>query len=175
MGATKMRDAREVCIMLAEGLKSYKSIKKLVYGHSGQETNSTDCIMIPYLTAKDDFTHRLSICKARRQNIDGLAIDYVSKRIQELKTDGKKILIVVSDGQPWGDGYSGMQAIKHTRKCVDKARSEGVKVFGVGIQSAFAPEIGDMLYGRGNYVILEDTKSSLKVMTSKLKSFLSSM
>lgn len=175
MGSTKMQDAADVCMMLLEGLKSYRSIKKIVYGHSGQEKNDTDCIMIPYVTAKQDFSHRLATARARRQNFDGLAIKYIADRMLEVPVDGKKFLFVVSDGQPAANGYGGWEAIKHTAKCVKDARKRGVKVFGIGIQDAFDNRMGEALYGKGNFIVLRDTKSSLRVMVTKLKQFLASL
>ena len=175
MGTEKMRDAADVCIMLLEGLKSYRSIKKIVYGHSGQERNETDCIMIPYVTAKQDFGYRLSTAQARRQNFDGLAIKYIADRMLEVPVDGKRFLFVVSDGQPAAHGYGGWEAIKHTEKCVKDARKRGVKVFGIGIQNAFDNRMGEALYGKGNFIVLSDTKSSLRVMVAKLKQFLASV
>jgi hypothetical protein len=174
MGGSKMRDAADVCIMLLEGLKSYRSIKKIVYGHSGQEANYTDCIMIPYITPKMDVSYRLADAKARRQNFDGLAVKYTADKMVEVPVNGKRFMLVISDGQPAADGYGGWPAIIHTNKCIQDARKKGIKVFGIGVQNAFSSDIGDKMYGKGNYVVLTDTSSSLRVMVSKLKQFLSS-
>jgi hypothetical protein len=174
MGREKMRDAADVCMMLLEGLKSYRSIKKIVYGHSGQERNDTDCIMIPYITPKTDVSYRLATAQARRQNFDGLALKYTAERMMEVPVNGKRFMLVISDGQPAAHGYGGWEAINHTAKCIKEARKKGIKVFGIGVQNAFSSDIGDKMYGKGNYVVLADTSSSIRVMISKLKQFLTS-
>lgn len=173
MRSSRIVAAREVVILLLEGLKAYKSIVPIVYGHSGQEEDYKEVDLIPYVNKTTDNRQFLSVAPALLQNIDGMAINHVAKQMQKVDDVDHRYLLVISDGQPEGYGYSGSSAIKHTRAAVDRAARAGVKVFGIGICNAFCPETGNKLYGAGNYVVINDAAGSLKVMTKKLKSFLS--
>lgn len=169
MGGSKMREARNVVITLLEGLRSYKSITQVVYGHTGQEEHETDCILIPYKDEGIDNTLHLIDAPARLQNIDGLAIKYVADQMLKKQVDGKRIMLVISDGQPAGYGYGGSASNAHTLRACNAARRKGIAVFGIGICNAFSIGAGKAIYGAGNFVIIGNTKDSLKIMTNKLK------
>ena len=173
MRSSRIIAAREVVILLLEGLKAYKSIVPVVYGHSGQEEAYKDVDLIPYVNKATDNREFLSVAPALLQNIDGMAINHITKQMQNVDEVDHRYLLVISDGQPEGYSYSGSSAIRHTRAAVDRAARAGVKVFGIGICNAFSPETGNRLYGAGNFVVISDAAGSLKVMTKKLKSFLS--
>lgn len=175
MGNGRMKAAREVLITIHEGLKQYKSIRQVIYGHSGQEYNQTDCIMIPYLDGSIDNTHHLIHAPARLQNLDGFAIKYVTDRMLSHPIDGKRMLLVISDGSPSGYGYGGASAYAHTLRSCQSARRRGVQVFGIGVCNAFCDRQGNQIYGAGNFAILDDVESSMKVMVNKLKKFCSSL
>lgn len=173
MGGTKMIEARKVVMLLLEGLRSYTSIVPVVYGHTGQ-TKSEDVVeMVPYINKDVDQRHWLAVSQALCQNIDGTAINCFAKHILEVPDVQNRYMLIISDGQPSGDGYGGSSAIKHTYNAVDRARKNGIKTFGIGICNAFNNSMGKSLYGEGNFVVLGDTRSSLRVMINKLKSFLS--
>ena len=169
----RIRDAREVVMMLVEGLRSYPSIKPLVYGHTGQINHHEDVDMVPYIDEfGNDKRHWLAVSEAQCQNIDGTAIKDMAERIKTVQDVQNRYMLVISDGEPSGDNYGHEPAYKHTRMAVDKARRDGIKVYGIGICNAFGPSMGAKLYGEGNYCILSDTKSSLRVMVNKLRSFM---
>lgn len=173
MRSGRIVQARQVVMLLLEGLKAYTSITPIVYGHSGQESSHRDVDLLPYVSIKDNNRHFLSVAPALLQNIDGMAINHVAKQMKKVPDIDRSFMLVISDGQPEGYGYSGSAARRHTRRAVDAAAKAGIKVFGIGICGAFDDETGKGLYGAGNFVVINDVEGSLKVMTKKLKSFLS--
>lgn len=173
MGGMKIQQARKVVMLLLEGLRSYPSIVPVVYGHTGQSVSEDVVEMVPYINKDVDQRHWLAVSQALVQNIDGTAINCFAKHILEVPDVQNRYMLIISDGEPSGDGYGGASAYKHTRNAVDRCRKNGIKTFGIGICNAFNNSKGSSLYGEGNFVVLNDTMSSLRVMVSKLKSFLS--
>ncbi len=71
-----------------------------------------------------------------------------------LQPQGKKLLIVLTDGKPNDvDHYEGRFAIEDTRKAVQEARRLGAAVFGVTID-ATARSYFPTLFGHGGYAIV---------------------
>jgi len=179
MRDSRIEEARKVLIYLLEGIKTYKTLKTVVMGHTAQyesffERNRNNTLdMIPYITpSHGDNRHLLAVAPAIANNIDGSAILEIGKQMMQVANVNKKFLIHISDGEPSADGYDDGQARKHTKASVDKLIKQGIKVFGIGIENAFSHHIGRKLYGEGNFIVLNDTNSSLGIMVKKLKSFL---
>jgi len=63
------------------------------------------------------------------QNIDGIAIKHMAKRMSNVPVGGRKLMLVISDGCPGGYGYGGFSAIEHTSNQVNLARKQGVESF----------------------------------------------
>ncbi len=175
MGTKKMEEAKTVVITLLEGLRSCKTIKTMVYGHTAQERDQYECTMVQYKTPAVDNSYLLGGAGARCQNLDGVAINFMGQAMDKVNVSGKKFLIVISDGQPSGYFYGGAAAQKHTQKACQTARNKGIKVFGIGICNAFSNATGNALYGHGNFVIINNTLDSLKIMTNQLKKFTASI
>ena len=167
--------ARNVVITLLEGLKSYNTIKTMVYGHTAQEDNSYECTMIPYKTPLVDNTQALAGAFARCQNLDGVAIKYMATQMGKVEVTGKRLMIVVSDGSPSGYFYAGRSALKHTGEMVKKARKQGIQVFGMGICNAFSNAEGNAMYGEGNFIVIGNVQDSLKIITNRLKKLTASL
>lgn len=82
------------------------------------------------------------------QNFDGIAIREVAKRFSD--RPGAKVLIVLSDGQPFGGSeYSGDSAVKHTSQVIIGVNRSGVSVISLSLTSEVM-EANDKLYGKGN-------------------------
>ena len=172
MRGGRIADARTVAILIYEALKDIEGIQSLIMGHTAQEDDHEEVTMIPYVVPEKDNHCALITARARLQNIDGIAIKHMAKRMSNVPVGGRKLMLVISDGCPGGYGYGGFSAIEHTSNQVNLARKQGVEVFGIGIENAFDADTGENLYGKRNFVVLSDTSSSLRVMAAKLKQFL---
>lgn len=172
MRGGRIADARKVAILIYEALKDIEGIQSLIMGHTAQEDDHDEVTMIPYVVPEKDNHCALITAKARLQNIDGIAIKHMAKRMGKVSVGGRKLMLIISDGCPGGYGYGGLSAIEHTSNQVNIARKQGIEVFGIGIENAFDSDTGENLYGKRNFVVLSDTSSSLRVMAAKLKQFL---
>lgn len=68
------------------------------------------------------------------ENSDGYALEWAMKRCDMIAKEGqKKIVFVISDGQPAGPAPSGMSARSHLQRVLSKAEKEDYILFSVGI------------------------------------------
>ena len=94
--------------------------------------------------------------RARYENRDGNAIIASAERVRS-ETDqpqGKKLMIILSDGQPSADMYRGEPAITHTRKCVKNIESKGWDVIQVGFAGSRSYYMEKMF---SNWIYVDDT------------------
>ena len=69
---------------------------------------------------------------ARGCNRDGAALRFVAERLV-IRNEETKILILISDGQPNGDGYHGTAAAADLRAIKQEYRKKGVILFAAAI------------------------------------------
>jgi len=163
--------AKEVAFVLSESMKSINGLKVCVYGHTAQTSNKEDIEITCYKTFEQQDTSSIFKMDAKQQNLDGHAIKYVAKRFAEdsLNFD-KRIMFVISDGEPEGYGYSGASAIKHTGSVCEFCRKKlSVDIIGIGIDSAFSEATADKLYGKNKSIVLDNVKKSLGVMSRYIR------
>jgi len=130
-----------------------------VYAHTAQLTSQTS---VDLYTVKEFNTPLSKVAEKfgwlvrysrPYQNRDGYAIYRVGKNFM---SDGRrKLLIVISDGEPAAHGYSGPQADAHTKRKVDELREQGVDVLSISI-TPNAKYANDRIYGERNNVYNED-------------------
>jgi len=176
MDGERVRNARDVAITLASALGGVGGIVTSVYGHTAEE-NVSGCTIREYFTPRNP---NLSSCmgmRGRMENHDGFAIQHTANAFyRDYGTCDRKIMFVISDGQPAGSNYGGSTARKHMKKVSDACRSKlGVEVYGIGIDNAYENRFGNEMYGEGNFVVLEDVSSSLPVMSRFVRQIAMSM
>ena len=64
---------------------------------------------------------------ALRENFDGLVIEQIAKEFTN--KNGQRVLLVLSDGTPWGPRYQGSEANEHTKEVIKQTRKSGIGVF----------------------------------------------
>lgn len=124
-----------------------------------------------YFTKNHKQPYGIVFATSGGNNLDGYAMEYAARKMEMDYPDCRRVLFVVSDGQPSGaiisngERYGGDPAMQHMRDVGDFARSTlGVQVFGLGIANAYPPTAGQMMYGDGRFVILSDVLSSAIVL-----------
>ena len=194
MSGRKMEETNRMAIVLVEALKQIQGINLSVYTHTAESGLATKYDYESELIVNErnqkssklsdenlwihdiihdgvDRSHMLGAIDAMSMNSDGYAIKYVSERFNR-STIGydEKIMFVISDGAPHASGYGGTQAYEHTGACSNFVRHMlGIRLYGVGICNPFDQDTGENLYGKGNFIILNDVKSSIRVMTAFLR------
>ena len=166
MDTDRINSAKEVAFVLAESMKSIDGVKVSVFGHTAQTADNSDIEITCYKTFEQNDTSGIFEMNAKQQNLDGHAIKYVAKKFANDSFNfDKKIMFVISDGEPEGYGYSGESAIRHTGSVCEFCRKKmGVDIIGIGIDNAFSSKVADKLYGKNKSIVLDNVKKSLSVM-----------
>ncbi|MDD2981022.1 MAG: nitric oxide reductase activation protein NorD [Hespellia sp.] len=124
--------ARQAAIILYDFCSSL-DIPITIYGH----TEDSDVELYSYAEFdsldKND-CYRLMDISARACNRDGAALRYVAAHL-DARPEDLKILIIISDGQPSGEGYYGTAAEADLRAIKQEYRKKGVLVFAAAIGS----------------------------------------
>ena len=90
------------------------------------------------------FEERLVNCKSSMASIsamtggancDGESIGYAYDRLRK-RQEKRRVMIVLSDGQPASTGFVGMSCHEHARYMVDKIAKDGTDIIGIGIMSS---------------------------------------
>jgi Mg-chelatase subunit ChlD len=87
------------------------------------------------------------------QNRDGNAVNYVGKKFTAVGK--RRLLIVISDGEPAAANYHGNLAEQHTKRAVDEVRSRGVDVLSISITED-ANRVNKRIYGESWNTYSED-------------------
>lgn len=132
-GVTRIKMQKHVLNSLYLALSSILPEDKLwIYGHTGDEEPEIYPFCTPY-----DTNYARNIMHYDRidmqQNYDGPVIEAIHKKLREV-TDDRVIFIMLSDGQPSGDGYGSMDDIVDMKRILEKAKRDEFVTVGIGIQ-----------------------------------------
>jgi hypothetical protein len=166
MQGERVCNARNVAITLASALSGVNGIVTSVYGHTAEE-DVTGCTIREYFTPRNPDLSSCTTMEGRQENHDGFAIQETANLFYyDYGNFDRKIMFVISDGQPAGSRYGGSAARDHMKRVSDACRSKlGIEVYGIGIDNGYDERDGKQMYGEGNFVILDDVSSSLPIMS----------
>lgn len=159
--------ARSASIILHDFCKCL-DIPIAIYGH----TEDDDVELYAYaefdsIDNKDKY--RLMDMSARCGNRDGAALRFVAERLMS-RPEEIKLLIIISDGQPAGDGYYGTAAEADLRGIKLEYSRKGIQLFAAAIGSD-KPNI-QRIYGDGFLDITDLNKLPMhlgKLLIQKIK------
>lgn len=111
---------------------------------------------------------RLMRVRSRDCNRDGAALAYAGEELMK-RTEEGRILIVVTDGCPWGQNYTGENAILDTREVRRKLTYKGIRV----IAAAIGDDREDIerIYGR-DFWNISDVKRLPDALASLIGTYL---
>lgn len=128
----RVRAAREAAIIVYDFCKAM-DIPVMIVGH----TEYDDVVLYPY-TDFDSLDkmdrYRLMDIAARSDNRDGAALRYVAERLLK-QPEEKKLLMLVSDGQPLASGYYGLEAEADLRSIKQEFSNKGLLFVAAAIGS----------------------------------------
>jgi cobaltochelatase CobT len=67
-------------------------------------------------------------------NTDGESLEYAAQRLLK-RREKRKVMIVLSDGEPCGEGSQPLEEIKHMKQVVPQLQKAGIELVGIGIMS----------------------------------------
>lgn len=127
-GCDRSTYARATGIILYDFCDSL-NIPIMIYGHSTGSSGSKEAVDLysyaEFECIDGDDKYRLMDISARGCNRDGAALRYVAEQLAK-RPEEIKLLMLVSDGQPNGSGYSGTAAEEDLRGIVHEYNRKGI-------------------------------------------------
>lgn len=164
MSGSKELAARESAILLAEVCAKLK-VPCYIAGYSADEIHR-EVDMRHYVTWKNAKTDRTSLValRGRCENRDGASIRAITQ-ISKKRKEERKILFVISDGQPLANDYYGKPAILDTKNAIREARKVYDVVIGISLGTADTNILHEMY---GNDFVSVTKVAELPIELSKL-------
>jgi hypothetical protein len=132
-GGSRIATAKRLAELMLDCLSGMDGVNLRVRGHTGQNGDFSEGIVINRIWEPGDDPARITLINADSQNLDGYAIEWCVKELMQGRGATQKVLIVISDGEPYGHGYYGHPAALHVRSVVNKAERNGVYVIQLGV------------------------------------------
>jgi len=133
----KDKTAAQAAIMLNEALKNVPDVELFIYGHTADwyeegasGTNSTQLFI--YREPGNNNETAMGSIFAKYENRDGVAMIAAAKRMRKF-TQNQGVFVILSDGSPHANAYSGYAAKEHVRKTAIKIEQMGFQVIQVTI------------------------------------------
>lgn len=184
MRGNKIEVARQTALALGESLKNLQIATEILgfntksdYGmYSGSSRLGTGDVSrfnrfgeaLNHMVFKSFDSPQLSgICRAESGgcNADGESITWAAKRLA-LRPEKRKIMIVLSDGQPSYGGANHEVLAGDLKRVINMLPKAGIEVCGIGICTK------DVELFYDDYVVVEDIKTLATTVMSKLARFL---
>lgn len=124
---TRCDYVKEKAIMLNK-VFSELEVEHCVIGHSAHCGDVYMNNYVDYNNVDGNDSYRLSEIHCSGSNADGMCIEQCCERL--LEYEGKKLLIVLSDGLPSARGYESKNPVDDTIKAVAKYRKKGIEIIG---------------------------------------------
>ena len=138
-GHDRAGHALRVAVLIAEALKTVHGIDLEIYSYSSCGAREKDNL-VKYLYGKSNpNTASIGGYHSGAQNYDHVALKTAGDLFIENTDNDNRLMIVLSDGSPCGNGYGGTSARQATKKTVDDLERRGIKVMNVAI-AAFDSE-----------------------------------
>ncbi len=147
----KANICRQIAIILIEVLLGIKNVELEVYSFTGDGAKND----MQYLYGAA-VPHKCSVMNYNpgSSNYDHIALWQTFKLLHEYTKNNKKLIFIISDGQPCGHGYGGTSALDLVKNQVTTIQSKGVPVIQIAIDNATT---SDQMYT--NWVFFKDYRT----------------
>ncbi|MCR5766075.1 MAG: VWA domain-containing protein [Treponema sp.] len=167
MGGRKIIEATRLSVVLEDFCRNF-NIPLSITGHSWRG----HCVNYDIYKDFDDIDgkdkYRLMQISSRGCNRDGAALQYCGEHLLK-RPEEKKLLILISDGQPNANEYYG-EAAKEDLKAIKKhLKNRGVELFAAAIDDD--KEYIKAIYGNG-FLDMSDLSKLPKTMVRLIESFM---
>jgi hypothetical protein len=172
----KIKQAREMCIILSEALRTVGGLHLHIYGHTANSRNASDLTLFEHYSSPRNSVNAdlgsLANIAAHENNYDGYAIKEAAKLLAQDPAK-RKYLFIIADGLPHGRGYEGKSAEKHVKSVCAFVRTR-LKIptyaFAVGVGEHYSDR-DDFIaqYGAKNVLFLSRISQCLPQITRFLR------
>jgi hypothetical protein len=165
-GKSVLQVEKEALVLLAHAIHAVGDSFAL-YGFSGRGNNAVDFYVLKDF--KTDYARpvdlRIGAIEPLGQNRDGTAIRHAAFRLST-QIAQTRILILLSDGKPLDDLYTGSYAIADTKKALRETRQKGIHSFCITVDRE-GPVYLPGMYGDSAYLVI-DRIEALPVMLPQI-------
>jgi hypothetical protein len=170
MCGEKIYQARRTAIVLAEALTAV-GIPYYIMGFSA-DRSGYDVVHEHYVTwnGKKHDREAIVALEAHGDNFDGYSIRYAAE-ILKARNAGRKILFVISDGEPAADKYMNYSiGVADTTNAIKTARKDCI-TFGIAVGNGCSPKVLQGMYGK-DFIYCQDPKLLVNTLCKKLEKVL---
>ena len=139
-------------VLLVESLKGLPGIELEVYSHTSCNELNRDCLVRYLFGRKNPFPAAIGSYGPKEWNYDHQAIRTAARLFKQNTTSPRRLMLVLSDGNPAGPEYEGDPAIRATRESVETARRQGIQVMNIAVDNFRSEEI----FGKSNVLKFVD-------------------
>jgi len=167
MGGSKIREASQLCILFSEALKYLRATEHSIYGFETSYMNTWVYKDKLYNKHKALINAESHGGTAMGHHLAAIG-DKILVQYPEYKN---KFMFVLCDGEPTHRGQT-MSPEQFTGHIIKKLRQQGIQTFGIGICNGFNETTGNMIFGEGNHITINNVKDSLPILVNKMRKFL---
>jgi hypothetical protein len=128
--------ALQMAYVMQEALLSIPRVDLHIYAHTSFGENHRDCIVFRYYSPQRKDREALAHYDGFSQNYDHVAIRETGKEFLQNAAYEKRVMLVLSDGQPCGSGYGGEPARKAVQEETRALARKDVTVVQIAIDGA---------------------------------------
>ena len=171
MYGSKIHKARQTAILVEDFLRNVE-IPHIILGHTGDQKScglkySVELTSYVEFNSYDESDkYRLAKVEAQANNRDGAALAYIYERLLQ-RAEPRKLLLVITDGEPSARSYYGTPAINDSRDTVDDYFKKGIKTIALAIDGTIS-NIKE-IYGDDKLIVVDDLADLPSVLTGILK------
>lgn len=155
----KLKNAQRLAQLFVWALHDQEGVETQVWGHTGDSNYGRgSSVEIFRLWEQHDPLSRLGLIGTidHANNFDGHALAYVARQVLD-QPQPQKVVVVLSDGIPSGNGYGGERGMQHVREVAEWARHEGCAVIQIAIDSDLRMQDQAKMYGLENVIPFKST------------------
>lgn len=135
--------------VLLEAVARNINVPCAIYGHT--EYDAVEMIKYRDFDDDDNAKFKLPSLSARYNNRDGFALKFALEKLQN-RPEERKLLIIISDGQPAAKNYGGREAIKDMQSIIDDYKHTQIIAAAIGSDQ----EVIEEIYGRKRFLECSD-------------------
>jgi len=149
---------KEGLLLLAEAIQSIGD-SFAIYGFSGNSRHDVEFFIVKEFEEpfRASVSARIGAMAPRVQNRDGAAIRHATRKLAE-QTAQTRLLILLSDGRPLDEDYSGDYAIADTKMALRETKRLGIHPYCITIDTEAQSYLNKM-YGDVGYTIIDHVRT----------------
>jgi nitric oxide reductase activation protein len=157
-GKSILQVEKEALVLLSRAVEAAEDSFAL-YGFSGRGKETVDFSILKDFQERGGpaIDRRIGTIQAAIQNRDGAAIRHAARKLSRQPAK-IKLLVLISDGKPLDDDYSGAYAVADTKRALQEAKRQGIHPYCVTVDRE-GEEYLQGMYGGVAYTVIDQIET----------------